>query len=199
LDNLDTLTPVDTAPAWGPSGSVQIVTSVPGKILNQAVLNVSSPQMRYVIARYFNHSMQVPTACALCISAGSGGLIAARGLLAQRMVDSDVGAFVRVLEAFEDSRVAARLGDGSHVPFAGAVAFRDLLELPDLAVRETRPLMFQCRCSKERILTVLQTLTREELEERVAAGQSQDVTCHMCGRTYSATVPDMQQVLDHKS
>lgn len=199
LDELDSRLPVDTAPAWGPSGSVQIVTSVPGKILNQAVLTVQPPQLRYVTARYFNHSLQIPTACAIEVSAGSGGLISARGLLAQRMVDSDIAAFVRVLEAFEDGRVSALLRSSGVVVFGGAAAFCDVLGLPDITVRETRPLMFKCRCSRERMLSVLDTLSREELEERISEGGSQDITCHMCGRTYSATMADIQAILDHKS
>jgi len=199
IDDLDGLLPVDTTPAWGASGAAQVVTSLPGKILNQAVLHVNPPLPRVVAARYFNQSMQVPTACAIAVTAGSGGMISARGLLAQRMVDSDVPAFVHVLECFEDGRVQARLLEqGGHHPI-GVVAFRELFMLPDIEVHEMRPLMFQCRCSRERMIAVLETLSREELEAQVAANQPQDITCHMCGNTCSVSVAEMRKVLARKA
>lgn len=193
LNDLDSRLPVDTTAAWGDSGSVQIVTSSPGKILNQAVLNVNPPLMRFVVARYFNHSQQVPSACAIRVEAGSGGLISARGMLAQRMPDSDMEAFVKVLECFEGNQVTERLADADAFSAVWLGAFGELLGLPDIAVRDTRALMFKCRCNRERVLAVLKSLSREELEERVEEGQ--DITCHMCGHTYSATPEEIRALL----
>ncbi len=187
LDGLDTIT---TEAAWGPSGSVQIVTSVPGKILNQASLNVSPPRMTYVMARYFNHSMQVPSACEVHARADSSGIISARGFLAQRMEDSDQEAFVRVLEQFEAGSVNEILSQTSDCE-----AFRDIFGLPDLAVRDMRALMFKCRCTRERTLAVLKTLSRAELEAMIERGENQHITCHMCGDSYSATQADLQAIL----
>ncbi len=197
LNDLDIRNPVDTAAAWGDTGVVQIVTSRPGRLLNQAVLNVTPPQLRYVLARYFNHSMQVPTACAINVEAGAGGLISARGLLAQRMADSDAEAFVRVLESFEDGGVAARLVEPP--PHAGAPAFARLFGRTGITVRDTRPLMFRCRCSRERTLAVLETLSSDDLQERLAEDDGQDITCHMCGQTYRATSSELRTVLDRKA
>jgi len=194
IDELDSRLPVDTTEAWGQSGSVQIVTSTPGKILNQAVLNVNPPLMRYVVARYFNHSQQVPTACAIRVEAGSGGLISARGMLAQRMPDSDVPAFVRVLEWFEGIDLPARLADADAFSAAWLARVGVLMGLADIQVRDSRPLIFKCRCNRERVLAVLKSLSREELEERIADGQ--DITCHMCGHTYSATPQEIRALQD---
>jgi molecular chaperone Hsp33 len=161
------------------------------KILNQASLNVNPPHMTYVLARYFNHSMQVPTACEIWARADAGGLIAARGLLAQRMEDSDQEAFVRVLEAFEDGAVRKQLSET-----ADPVAFGDVFGLPDLEAREIRDLAFQCRCTKERTLAVLKTLSRDELNALIVRNESQNVTCHMCGDSYVASTDDMRAILD---
>jgi molecular chaperone Hsp33 len=190
LNDLDVLDTIATEDAFGTSGSVQILTSLPGKILNQASLNVNPPRMTYVLARYFNHSMQVPTACEIWAKADSGGLISARGFLAQRMEDSDRDAFVRVLEAFEEGRVRKQLAEGSD-----CTLFRETFGLPDIEVRETRQLAFQCRCTKARTLAVLKTLTREELDAIIARDESQNITCHMCGDTYVATPDDVRAIV----
>jgi len=187
LDGRDVLA---TDEAWGDSGSAQVLTSTPGKILNQAALNVNPPRMTYVLARYFNHSMQVPTACEVWVRADSGGLIAARGFVAQRMADSDQEAFVRVLEQFEAGSVREILARASD-----CLAFRECFVLSDIEVRETRPLMFKCRCTRERTLAVLKTLSRDELEGLIECDESQNITCHMCGDTHVATPADVRTIL----
>ena len=191
MNDLDDLDTISTDEAWGRSGAVQILTSTPGKILNQASLNVNPPRMTYVMARYFNHSMQVPTACEVHARADAGGIITARGFLAQRMEDSDQQAFVRVLEQFEEGSVRKTLSQTSDCE-----EFGDIFGLSDIAARDTRELMFKCRCTKERTLATLKTLSRDELAALISRGEGQNITCHMCGNTYTATVDDLQAVLD---
>lgn len=197
LHDLDAASSLDVEAAWGASGSVQIVTSRPGTILNQTVLQVNPPLMRLVLARYTNQSLQIPTGSALYVHGDANGLITARGLMAQRMVDSDSDAFVRVLECFADDRVKQKLAAVS--PHGGAAAFAEMFALPSITVRETRPLMFACRCSQEKSAAMLETLSREELETQINRGEAQDVTCHMCGKTYTMTLVDLQQILARKT
>jgi len=191
MNDLDVLETISSDDCWGSSGSVQIQTTMPGRIINQASLNVNPPKMQFVLARYYNHSMQVPTACDICVRSDSGGIISARGMLAQRMEDSDMDAFIAVLEKFD--------GGGIHDALAQSVGVTDfggLLGLPDAEVRETRELMFKCRCTKERTLAVLKTFTKEELEKIHAAGEVQHITCHMCGNTYSAAPDDIRKIIE---
>jgi molecular chaperone Hsp33 len=190
LNEFDVLDAISTEGAWGTSGSIQILTSLPGKILNQAALNVNPPNMKFVLARYFNHSMQVPTACEIFVRADSGGIIEARGILVQRMEDSDQEAFVRVLESFEGGTVREQLSKTSDCE-----AFKDVFGLSDIETRDTRELMFKCRCTKPRTLAVLKTLTRDEVEKLIASGESQVVTCHMCGDNHMAATDDLRAIL----
>jgi redox-regulated HSP33 family molecular chaperone len=54
--------------------------------------------------------------------------------------------------------------------------------------------MFKCRCTKERTLAVLKTLSVGELDAILARGESQTITCHMCGNGYEATLEDVRAV-----
>jgi molecular chaperone Hsp33 len=98
-----------------------------------------------------------------------------------------------VLECFEGNLVTERLAAATAFSAAWLGEFGDLLGLADIAVRDTRPLMFKCRCNRERVLAVLKSLSREDLAERVDEGQ--DITCHMCGHTYSATPEEIRLLL----
>lgn len=193
MDALDGTLPVRTEEALGDSGQVQIASSVPGRILNQAVLDVSPPYLRYALARFYNHSMQIPTGCCIHVVADDAGLLSARACMIQRMDDSDQDMFIQMLETLEkgalDSFMQARSWPASFV-----ASFQELFSCDPLAVRETRSLAFGCRCSKEKILGVLESLTLPELDDAIAAGKHQDVVCHMCGHTYTADVADLRGV-----
>jgi len=191
MNDLDVLDVISTDDAWGSSGSIQIMKSVPGKILSQAALNVNPPNMKFVLARYFNHSVQIPTACEISVKADSGGLIQARGILAQRMDDSDMEAFVRVLEKFDGDEVFEKL-----IVTDDLSEFQELFGISDIEIRETRKLMFKCRCTKERTLAVLKTFKKEELETIRDSEKPQNIICHMCGDSYSAMPEDVQKIID---
>jgi molecular chaperone Hsp33 len=194
LNDLDGAERIDTEAAWGNSGAIHVIVSRPGVILSRAALHVNPPRMQRVLARYFNFSLQTPTAAELFVKADSGGLIRACGILAQRMADTDTDAFVRVLECFERKAVQDWLADGANLARLAA-----LLGLTDVERHETRPLSFLCRCTREKTVDALSTLTQAELESLVARGASQTVTCHMCAKSYTAGPDDIRAVLARKS
>ncbi len=194
LDDLDGVLPVDTVPALGESGSVQVVSTLPGRILSQAVLNVNPPQLRYVLGRYYNHSMQVPTGCNIWVVSDDGGIHSARAMLVQRMEDSDQGAFVKMLERLEDGHADTFMRERLW-PKDVAAPLQDVFSSDPVIVRDEKSLAFGCRCNKKKVLGVLASLSKEELDVLIGSGQSQDVTCHMCGQTYTADASDLREVL----
>jgi molecular chaperone Hsp33 len=194
LNDLDGAAKPASDGGLGDSGAVNIISSRPGKILGRTSINAAPPKLRHVLARYFNYSMQAPTGVEIESRADPGGLIHACGLYAQRMVDGSQDAFVRILEDLESGAVRREMAQPD--PKARLAA---LLKIPDLEVRETRPLQFLCRCTREKTLATLDMLKREELTEIVAAGKPQRVFCHMCSAEYSATVEEVKGLLEKKA
>ena len=69
-----------------------------------------------------------------------------------------------------------------------AVASRNLLMqlgLEKAELKKTTPLKFACRCSPDRAVAMLSALSEEE---RKALPPTIDITCHMCGKTFTVTV-----------
>ncbi len=194
LDDLDGVLPIDTSAAVGESGSVQVVSTLPGRILNQAVLQVAPPQLRFVLGRYYNDSLQIPTGCHIWVEADDGGLHTARAMLMQRMEDSDQQTFISLLEALEKGRLDVLMRERVW-PRDIVNPLRDAAGCDKILVRDQRPLSFGCRCNKEKVLGVLGSLSKSELQTMVHAGESQQVTCHMCGEGYTADVEDLRGVL----
>ena len=58
-----------------------------------------------------------------------------------------------------------------------------------------RPLAFKCTCGRERLATILATLTREELAETIEQTGKLEVSCNFCGEVYNFTE---QEIMDKK-
>lgn len=70
-------------------------------------------------------------------------------------------------------------------PVSLSVASRNILKqlgLENAELRKTTPLKFACRCSPDRAITMLAALSDEE---RQALPPTVDITCHMCGKTFT--------------
>ena len=97
-----------------------------------------------------------------------------------------------MVEALPDSEWAVSLGTAAlHDDFAKekggilAVAPRNILGrfgLDGAELKKTSPLSFGCRCSPERAVALISSLSEEE---RRSLPEKIDITCHMCGRTFA--------------
>ena len=140
---------------------IQIVKTIPGKIISQAV---SSNLQNYLTA-----SLQRKARIFLQAAVDSEAKVRiARGVLIEAMPDSkfDVGTVELDNISVSPRTILARLG------------------MKGAEKRETKALSFACRCSPERATAMLAALSTEE---RAGLPPSVDITCHMCGRTW--TIP----------
>ena len=182
LDDFDGLgVPKDPA-VLGKSGTFEVIRSVPGSILASGAVAVAFGSRNAVAAgldAYFAQSLQRRVRTAVVSAAGDDGVPTfARGLLVECPPDGDEDAFARVVDVFGSGAAAKALS-------TAGISVRSLLKklgLPQAELREARPLSFACRCSGDRASAMLAALPPEE---RSALPPVVDITCHMCGRTYS--------------
>ena len=139
---------------------IQVTRSVPGRIISQAISTS--------LDCYLAGSLQRKATIQLEAAVSDEVEVAyARGILVEEMPD---GKDTGVLGVKFDSL---------------AVSSRNLLGklgLERSELKRTTPLKFACRCSPERALATLSALGKKE---RAELPEKIDVTCHMCGRTYT--------------
>lgn len=143
---------------------VQVTRSVPGRILSQGV------------AASLNEYLAVSLQRRAVVFAEASvtddvEVMFARGVMVEALPDAPDDSFLRVPVgplAVSERTLLRRLG------------------LEKAVRKSSAPLAFACRCSPERAAATLAALTAEE---RAALPPSVDVTCHMCGKTYSVAVP----------
>jgi molecular chaperone Hsp33 len=165
LDGFDGMGPPDCRKAVG-RRQIQVVRSVPGRILSQGVSTS--------LDGYLAGSLQRRAAVFLEAAVSDDVEVSeARGVMVEELPDA---ARTGVLSV--DLLGAARAG-------ALAVSSRNILGRLGLAraeLRRTTPLSFACRCSPGRAAAMLAALPPGE---RAALPPAVDVTCHMCGRTFT--------------
>ena len=161
LDEFDGAGEPDDRKVLG-SRQLQITRSVPGRILSQGISNS--------IDGYLAGSLQRKACIYLSAKVNNEvEVLEARGVLVEALPDSamSVTAFIPEDLSASPRDMLAQMG----------------LEKAEL--KNTVPLKFACRCSPERAASMLNALDEKERSE---LPPEIDITCHMCGRTFTVTV-----------
>lgn len=58
------------------------------------------------------------------------------------------------------------------------------------------PISYSCPCTRERLLAALEILGIEELEDMLQKKEEAEVTCQVCGRPYTITLPELKEMKD---
>lgn len=138
---------------------LQITRSVPGKILSQGISNS--------LDGYLAGSLQRKARVYLAAAVNDEvEILEARGVLVEALPDSNWNVF---------SAEPEKLG----------VSSRNILNqlgMNHAELKKTTPLSFACRCSPDRAVAMLGSLS---IEEKANLPPTLDITCHMCGKIYT--------------
>ena len=151
---------------------IQIVRSVPGKILSQGISNS--------LDGYLAGSLQ-RKACVFLEASVSDEVkvLEARGIMVEAMPDSDWSVSLGT-EGVRKSIEKYTSGTLSSSP-------RNILEkmgLQQAELKKSLPLSFACRCSPERAAALISSMGADERKDLPA---KIDITCHMCGRVFTVS------------
>ena len=138
---------------------IQVTRSVPGRILSQGISNSLDGYLAGSLQRRASIYLEAAVSDEVEI-------LEARGVMVEAMPDSKV-----MVSAF--------------IPEKMSVASRNILKqlgLEKAELRKTSPLKFACRCSPDRAIAMLAALSEEE---KKALPPTVDITCHMCGKTFT--------------
>ena len=156
LDEFDGLGAPDPRQVVG-ERQIQVTRSVPGRVLSQGISN----SLDGYLAGSLSDDVEI---------------FEARGVMVEALPDSKLSVSEVVAPLEEAMR--ARAG-------ALAVSSRTTLARMGLSgaeLKKTAPLSFACRCSPDRAVAMLSALGEDE---RKALPPAIDITCHMCGRTFT--------------
>lgn len=151
---------------------IQVTRSKPGKIISQGISNS--------LDGYLAGSLQRKACIYLEASVNDEvEILEARGIMVEAMPDSQWPVSTGTAAIHEE----IKKGKGG----ALAVSPRRILDkigLPGAELKKTSPLSFACRCSPERAVALLKSMSEEELK---SLPEKLDITCHMCGRVFTVS------------
>jgi len=158
----------------------------------QGMTDIQGETLALCAEQYFAQSEQTPTRVRLALSQLEGGARAG-GFLIQYIADDDargstMEAWVRT-QAFFETLGEDELVDPD-LPSEGLL-FR-LFHEDGVRVFGSKPLRAFCRCSQERIESVLKSFDAAEREDMVEDDGKIHVTCEYCSRVYAVEPQALQ-------
>ena len=162
LDDFDGLGKPDARKVVG-EAQIQVTRSVPGRILSQGI----STSVDGYLAGSLQRKACIRTEVAV---SDEVEVLEARGIMVEVLPDSAIGEL--------DLSSVSSLSSSSR-------KILDSLGFPRAELRKTTPLKFACRCSPDRAIAMLAALGEEE---RKTLPPTIDITCHMCGKTFTVKV-----------
>ncbi len=193
MNDLDACEELDVSVALGEQAEMQIIRSVPGRILSSAATTLSPASVTNCIELYFRQSLQRPVLVQVSALSYGGFLEGARALLAEKLPDGDDAVFAKVSQYFKDGTLLECLECAASLKTVCAT-----VGLEDCVYAAPLPLRFACRCSEERVAGMLAALPVKDIEEMILEDRPTQIFCQMCGRGYQVGTEQLREILKRR-
>lgn len=174
----------------GQNGDFCIQQSNKSEVISNSIYTLKPASIRAALARYYNETLQRPTAAEVFASIEDGYIKKAVAIIAEKMPDGSSEEFLPVLESFDRKEVYDFLAHDYDWH-----KLQEVLKLDDLEITGVNEFKFSCECSRERVLNMLKSLDKIELQEIAEIGDGQSITCHFCGADYQITDKEIREML----
>lgn len=147
------------------------------------------------LTKYLYVSEQTPTSIALGVLVDKDGNVTASGGF---FIQAMPGCTDEVLEKLENNvNLTPYVTQLLEIGYTPQKMIEILGRGLDVDIKETIPLSFKCRCSRERILAALGSLDVKSLEE-LAQDKTTEAHCEFCNSTYEYTQDEIKHLLEEK-
>jgi molecular chaperone Hsp33 len=162
----------------------------------QGIVPITGQRLADSLQVYFENSEQLPTR--LWLHADSRG---ASGMLLQKLPSADLPGAAAGAADIEDAwRRVQLIGETLTAEELGTLTDAEILHRlyneDDVRLFEAAPVYFRCRCSRERVGSMLQSLGEAESRSVLAERGQVEVHCDFCNRGYVFDAVDIAQLFN---
>jgi molecular chaperone Hsp33 len=183
--------PLPVPATLGRRGVVNVLRDLGLRERYQGQIELTTGEIDEDLEAYLRTSEQVPSALGCeVILAGDGKVRAAGGILVQSLPGGDGETVLEVQRALRQGTLHRLLQSGVTSPLELAKQVIDDFEV----LGEDRPVKFQCRCSQDRISSMLSLLGTVDLDEMIADNKPAEITCNFCNTTYLVERPELERI-----
>jgi len=161
----------------------------------QGIVPIAGGRLAESLQVYFENSEQLPTRLWLHADAfGVSGMLLQKLPVADAPPGADAGA---VEDAWRRVQlIGETLTPGELQTLADAEILHRLFNEDDVRLFEPAPVYFRCRCSRERVSRMLQSLGDAETHAVLAERGEVEVRCDFCNRAYVFDAVDVAQLFN---
>jgi len=172
---------LDVGGAVGKDGMLSVIKDFAEKEPYTGAVQLVSGEIAEDFAAYFSASEQIPTACALGVLVDRDrSVLAAGGYIVQLLP----GAPEDTIDAVERN-VAATGAVTNVLKNGGAEALLEsIMRGFSPRVLERTPVEYRCTCTRERFLTALKSLDKNDLDDIREKGEPVETLCQFCDAVY---------------
>jgi molecular chaperone Hsp33 len=183
----------DIAGAVG-KGYLNVITDLGMKEPYIGRVDLVSGEIAEDITFYYAHSEQTPTVTSLGVLVGrEGRILNAGGLFIQLMPNCDEQTISWLEGCIQKMPAITKLLEEEKTL---EEILRDVLPGRELAFLDTRPVTYQCNCSRERMERNLLSLGMKDLEELAAEQEETELVCHFCESKYHFRRSEIQDMVE---
>ncbi|MGE4589402.1 MAG: Hsp33 family molecular chaperone HslO [Acidaminococcaceae bacterium] len=143
------------------------------------------------LTNYLYTSEQTPASVALGVMVDKEGkVIAAGGWFIQAMPDCEEEVLIKLENNVMSMPYVTELLNSGFTPEKIVMKISEGLAL---SIKEKLPVEFKCRCSKEKVIDMLATLSSEELSE-MEQDEVTEVHCQFCNEIYKLTSKEIKTI-----
>jgi molecular chaperone Hsp33 len=176
------------------SGVLNVVRDLGLRELYQGQVELASGEIDEDVEQYLKTSEQVVSAIACdVVLADDGAVVRAGGVLVQALPGAHSDVVRDAATRLRQGALFELLADGD--PGARELAAQ-LSPVHPIEFLADRPVRFQCRCSRERIVDTMRLLSTKELDEMIAEDKAAEVTCNFCSARYAVSVDELRSIRD---
>ena len=182
---------------FGQGAQMQVMRTLYNGTIHQGVVEVSQDhRVSGALMNYLLESEQITSAVGLGTVMSGDEALMAGGYVVQLLPEVKepplAVLYERLRADFADfSRVFAQY-DASPEKLASELFW----DMPFTQTMEFDDIDYRCRCSAERVLGSLTTLSKAELQDIVAKGESLSITCDYCQADYDVSPESLRGLID---
>ena len=153
----------------------------------QGMVALESDSLAEALEGYFRQSEQLPTRLLLAVDEHR-----AAGLMLQKLPGDggDEDGWARALALVET------LSQQELLEWPTETLLLKLFHQDDARVLDVRPLRFACSCSRDRVVSMLHALGKDEAEAAAADGVA-EIRCEFCGQQYLFDADEIAGIFQH--
>lgn len=186
---------LDVGGAIGTNGTLTVSRDIGLKEPYIGSTALVSGEVAEDLTYYLAESDQIGAACGLGVLVDTDrSVLCAGGFIVQLLP----GAPNSVIDKIEDNIRA--MGPVTEVLKNGSAddILEKVLKGAEIEVLTRTPVAYRCYCSRERVAQAVSSISKEDLAEMAASGESAEIRCHFCNRVYTFTPDEIKAMAENE-